>query len=95
MKAVLRWIAGIVAAFGRPTEGISRPGGFRIGDGEAEPDSHYLLNLVAWRQYGSAFDIADDGPPTLIDVNMLDADKLLPAMTQPAKNLYLHRERLH
>ena len=54
-----------------------------------------VLNPVPWRQYGSAFDIADDGPPTLIDVNMLDADKLLPAMTQPAKNLYLHRERLH
>src|SRR5277367_2337898 len=25
MKAVLRWIAGIVAAFGRPTEDASRP----------------------------------------------------------------------
>jgi hypothetical protein len=36
-----------------------------------------------------AFDVAYDGLPTVIDVNMLDANVLLPAVTQPSKNLYL------
>jgi hypothetical protein len=34
-------------------------------------------------------------PTTACDVNMLDANVLLPAVTQPSKNLYLHRIRLH
>jgi hypothetical protein len=35
------------------------------------------------------FHIADDGLPPVVDVNMLDKDKLLPADTQPSKDPYL------
>ena len=41
------------------------------------------------------FHIADDGLPTVIHMNVLDADKLLPAITQASKQLYLHRKCLH
>ena len=34
------------------------------------------------------FHIPNDGLPTIVDVHMLDADKLLPAVTQPSKNLF-------
>jgi hypothetical protein len=37
------------------------------------------------------FHIANDGPPTIMDMHMLDANKLLPAVTQASKNLNLHR----
>jgi hypothetical protein len=37
------------------------------------------------------FHIADDGLPAIIDMDMLNADKLLPAMTQASKNLNLGR----
>ena len=42
-----------------------------------------------------ALDVAYDGLPAVIYVNMLDANVLLPAVTQPSKNLHLHRIRLH
>jgi hypothetical protein len=42
-----------------------------------------------------ALDVAYDGLPTVIYMNMLDADVLLSAVTQPSKNLYLHRIRPH
>jgi hypothetical protein len=35
--------------------------------------------------------IADDSLPTFVHVDMLDANKLLPATTQPSKNLNLGR----
>ena len=35
------------------------------------------------------FQIADDGLPTIVDMDMFDADKLMTAMTQPSKNLNL------
>jgi len=41
------------------------------------------------------FHIADDGLPTIVDMDMFDADKLLPADTQSAENFHLHRIRLH
>ena len=34
--------------------------------------------------------IADDGLPALVHVDVLDADKLLAAVTQASKNLNLH-----
>jgi hypothetical protein len=36
-----------------------------------------------------AFHIGDDGLPTLVDVDVLDADVLMPAMTKPPKYLNL------
>jgi hypothetical protein len=36
------------------------------------------------------FHIADDGLPTLVHMNMLDADNLLTAITQASKDLNLH-----
>lgn len=42
-----------------------------------------------------ALDVAYDGLPTVIYMNMLDANVLLSAVTQPSKNLYLHRIRPH
>jgi hypothetical protein len=39
------------------------------------------------------FHIADDGLPTVIDVDVVDVDKLLTAVTQPSKNLNLHHIR--
>jgi hypothetical protein len=42
-----------------------------------------------------AFDVAYDGLPTVIYMNMLDANVLLSPVTQPSKNLYLHRIRPH
>src|SRR5208282_4344836 len=40
----------------------------------------------------SAFHIADDGLPTVVHMDVLDADKLLTAVTQASKNLHLHRK---
>src|SRR5262252_8059461 len=37
------------------------------------------------------FDVADNGSPAVVDVHMLDADKLLPAITQAAKDFHLHK----
>ena len=42
-----------------------------------------------------ALDVAYDGLPAVIDMNMLDANVLLSPVTQPSKNLYLHRIRPH
>ena len=39
--------------------------------------------------------IGDPGPPTVIHMNMLDADNLMSAVTQASENLYLRRIRLH
>jgi hypothetical protein len=39
--------------------------------------------------------IADDGLPPIVHMNMLDADNLLPASTQPSKNLDLDRISPH
>ena len=39
------------------------------------------------------FHIADDGLPTIVHMDMFDADNLLSAMTQPSKNLNLRRIR--
>jgi hypothetical protein len=39
------------------------------------------------------FHIADDGLPTIVDMDMFDADKLMTAITQPSKNLNLRRIR--
>jgi len=39
--------------------------------------------------------IADNGLPTVIHMNMLDADNLMSAVTQASKNLYLRRIRRH
>ena len=51
-------------------------------------DCHSSARL---RERIRAFHIADDRFPTIIDMHMLDADELLPAVTQPSKNLNLHR----
>jgi len=40
-------------------------------------------------------DVADDGLPTNIHVDMLDANKLMSAATQASENLYLQRIRSH
>ena len=39
--------------------------------------------------------IADDGLPTIVHMNVLDADKLLAAVTQASKNLNLRRISPH
>jgi hypothetical protein len=41
------------------------------------------------------FHIADDCLPAVVHMHMLDAVKLLPAVTQPSKNLYLGRISPH
>jgi hypothetical protein len=41
------------------------------------------------------FHIANDGLPAVIYVNMLDADKLLTAITQASANFHLHCEGFH
>jgi hypothetical protein len=38
------------------------------------------------------FHIADDGLPTIVDMDVLDADKLLTAIPQASKNLNLRRK---
>ena len=42
-----------------------------------------------------AFHIADDGLPIIVHMDVLDADKLLPAITQASKNLNLGRKSPH
>ena len=37
------------------------------------------------------FNVADDSLPAIVHMDVLDADKLLPAVTQSSKNLNLHR----
>jgi hypothetical protein len=60
-----------------------------------EPFSQQLANLrSSFALTGCALRIptshvADDGLPAFVHMNMLNADKLLPAVTQPSKNLYL------
>ena len=39
--------------------------------------------------------IADDGLSTVVHMDMLDANVLLPAVTQASKDFHLHRKRLH
>ena len=39
------------------------------------------------------FHVTDDGLSTIIYMDVLDADKLLPAIAQPSKNLNLRRIR--
>ena len=41
------------------------------------------------------FHIADDGLPTVVHMNMLNSNKLLPAVTQASKDFHLHRKCLH
>ena len=41
------------------------------------------------------FHVANKGLPTVVHMDVLDANALLPAMTQASKHLYLHRKCLH
>jgi hypothetical protein len=41
------------------------------------------------------YHIADGGVATVVNVHMLDADKLLSARTQASENFHLHGIRLH
>ena len=48
--------------------------------------------MIDRSRYGARrLHIADDGLPTVIDVDVLDANILIPTMTQPSKNLDLGR----
>ena len=41
----------------------------------------------------AAFDIADEGLPTIVHMDVLDTHNLLTAVPQASKNLHLHRIR--
>jgi hypothetical protein len=60
----------------------------------AAPSSVFRFAVSATVAY-PALNVAYDGLPTVIYMNVLNANVLLPAVTQPSKNLYLHRIRPH
>jgi len=54
-----------------------------------------ILSLSRSQSAIRIFHIANDGLSAVIYVNMLHADKLLPAMTQSSKDFHLQCKNLH
>ena len=58
--------------------------------GVLSPPSSGLLHIIVWSEESSLlFHIADESLTTMVYMDVLDADNLLPAVTQASKDLNL------